>query len=147
MVDAPAVFSGRILPRGVFLLLLHIHRQLVLPCAALCVRVLRYATSLHRKRSAGVIRVLCTNHPLNWTLYYTGNQNSAGAHVLIDKEEHANIVSLIGAHPKTRTITNAELRSGVTIPMIPATLGEYKEYHDWQDLVPITTDIMTDAKW
>ena len=115
---------------------------------ALC-RPLRQSVAVRNisaaEKVAGVIRVLCTNHPLNWTLYYTGNQNSAGAHVLIDKEEHANIVSLIGAHPKTRTITNAELRSGVTIPMIPATLAEYKEYHDWQDLVPITTDIMTDA--
>ena len=95
------------------------------------------------EKVAGVIRVLCTNHPLNWTLKYTSGQNTA--HTLISKDEHANIVALLGSHPKTRTITNAELRVGVTIPLIPATLGQYKEYHDWQDLLPITSIHMTDA--
>ena len=109
---------------------------------ALC-RPLRQSVAVRNisasEKVAGVIRVLCTNHPLNWNLQYSG------PYTLIAKEEHANIVALIGAHPKTRTITDAELRGGVTIPMIPATLAEYKEYHDWQDLVPITTDTIVEA--
>ena len=51
---------------------------------------------------------------------------------------------MIGSHPQTRTITNAELRSGVTVPMIPATLAEYKEYHEWQNVHPIENTRRTD---
>ena len=109
---------------------------------ALC-RPLRQSVAVRNISAAdqvsGVIRVLCTNHPLNWNLTFIAG------YTLMLKTEHANIVSLIGAHPKTRTITNAELRGGVTIPMIPATLQEYKEYHDWQDLMPITTDAIVEA--
>ena len=58
------------------------------------------------------MRVLSTNHPLKWTLTYGGD--STTANVNIHQDDHANIVAMIGSHPKTRTITNAELRAGVT---------------------------------
>ena len=93
---------------------------------------------------AGVVRVLSTNHPLNWTLSYGFGQNVAN--VSIHESDHANVVSIIGSHPATRTITNAELRQGVTVPMIPATLAEYKEYHEWKTIHPIVNTRLTDAQ-
>ena len=73
---------------------------------------------------AGVVRVLSTNHPLTWSLSHGyGNQ---AADVNIHENVHANLVAMVGSHPQTRTITNAELRAGVTVPMIPATLTSIK---------------------
>ena len=91
---------------------------------------------------AGVVRVLSTNHPLSWVLRY-GNGADV-ANVNIHQYDHANVVSMIGSHPQTRTITNAELRAGVTIPMIPASLAEYKEYHEWHDIAPIANERRTE---
>ena len=93
---------------------------------------------------AGVVRVLSTNHPLNWTLTYGFNGNVANVNILA--ADHANVVAIIGSHPSTRTITNAELRQGVTIPMLSATLAEYKEYHDFQTLHPVENTRLTDAQ-
>ena len=92
---------------------------------------------------AGVVRVLSTNHPLEWTLTYGGD--STTANVNIHQDDHANIVAMIGSHPKTRTITKAELRAGVTIPIIPASMAQYKEYHDWVELFPITNKRRTES--
>ena len=91
---------------------------------------------------SGVVRVLSTNHPLSWVLTY-GNGADV-ANVNIHQNDHANVVSMIGSHPQTRTITNAELRAGVTIPMIPASLAEYKEYHEWHDIAPIANERRTE---
>ena len=92
---------------------------------------------------AGVIRVLTTNHPLEWSLSY-GNDDTV-ANCNIYKDELTNLVAMIGSHPKTRTVTNAELRAGISIPIIPATMSVYKEYHDWVELHPITSNRPKDA--
>ena len=92
---------------------------------------------------AGVIRVLSTNHPLEWVLTYGGSGTEAN--VNIHSSDHANVVSMIGSHPKTRTVTNAELRSGISIPIIPASMAQYKEYHDWVEVHPITNTRITES--
>ena len=92
---------------------------------------------------AGVVRVLSTNHPLNWTFTY--GYNGDVANVNVHETDHANVISIIGSHPQTRTITNTQLRAGVTIPLLPAALAEYKEYHEWVSLHPITNSRRYDA--
>ena len=92
---------------------------------------------------AGVIRILSTNHPLEWVLTYGNYQEVANTNIF--KDGLANLVAMIGSHPKTRTVTNAELRAGISIPIIPATMSVYKEYHEWVDLHPITNVRPKDA--
>ena len=84
----------------------------------------------------GFIRVLHLNQPI--TLEYTNVtdqvQKFARTSFLPDKKEA--LLSFINQHPRTRTITNQELRGGVSIPILPGTMSQYKEYHEWVDLNP-----------
>ena len=49
---------------------------------------------------------------------------------------HTQIGQFVNQHPRTRTITNHEMRNGVTIPILPGAISQYKEYHPWSDYIP-----------
>ena len=50
---------------------------------------------------------------------------------------------MIDSHPNTRTITNAELRNGISIPIVVGTLSIFKEYHEWVSLEAVNHELIT----
>ena len=70
---------------------------------------------------------------------------AGGARVRISAVKHAAFREMIDQHPSTRTVTNTELRAGVSIPIVPGTMSTYKEYHEWVDLPSVTHDRLKDA--
>ena len=56
------------------------------------------------------------------------------ARMRISSANHSAFREMIDQHPQTRTVTNTELRVGVSIPIVPGTMSTYKEYHEWVDL-------------
>ena len=84
----------------------------------------------------GFIRVLHLNQPI--TLEYTNvtDQAQQFARVSYLPTPKDNLLNFVNQHPRTRTITNQELRTGVCIPILPGAMSQYKEYHEWVDLNP-----------
>ena len=68
----------------------------------------------------GYIRILHTNHPMQFSLE---PKTEAGAQVRMSVEQHGLFKTMIDQHPPTRTITNVELRSGVSIPIVVGTMS------------------------
>ena len=52
---------------------------------------------------------------------------------------------MIDQHPSTRTVTNTELRAGVSMPIVTGTMSTYEEYHEWVDLPTITHNRLKDS--
>ena len=44
------------------------------------------------------------------------------------------MLAVINQHTLARTITNSEMGTGVSIPILPGAMSQYKEYHQWETL-------------
>ena len=99
------------------------------------VRPLRQSLSVRNISASqnvnGYIRILHTNHPMHFEIE---PKTAVGAQVRMSVNQHGLFKAMIDAHPSTRTITNTELRNGVSIPIVVGTLSIFKEYHEWVNL-------------
>ena len=81
----------------------------------------------------GFIRVLHLNLAL--ALEYVNIQHvperPGKARASHPKAGRDSMLAVINQHPRTRTITNSEMRTGVSIPILPGAMSQYKEYHQW----------------
>ena len=91
----------------------------------------------------GYIQVLHTNHPVYFDV--DAETQDEGARLRISAANHQAFREMIDQHPQTRTITNTELRTAVSIPIVPGTMSTYKGYHEWVDLPTITHNRMYDS--
>ena len=60
--------------------------------------------------------------------------NESEARVSVPGSQRNAFQAMVEQHPYTRTITNVELRAGVSITIIPGTMSTYKEYHELEDI-------------
>ena len=58
-------------------------------------------------------------------------------------EQHGLFKTMIDQHPSTRTVTNVELRSEVSIPIVVGTMSIFKEYQEWVNLDAINHTLLT----
>ena len=112
------------------------------------VRPLRQSVSIRNISSQqsvnGYIRILHTNHPMSVDFQ---EKTAAGGQVRMSVENYAAFKTMMESHPNTRTITNVELRIGISIPIVVGTISVFKEYHQWVSLNPVshTLQQFTDA--
>ena len=108
------------------------------------VRPLRQSVSIRNISSQqsvnGYIRILHTNHPMSIDFQ---EKTAAGGQVRISTENHNAFKSMMDSHPNTRTITNVELRTGISIPIVVGTMSIFKEYQSWVSLNPINHTLTT----
>ena len=121
------------------------------------IRPLRQSVSLRNIAASqdahGSIRVLHTNHPMNFAVGDVTNDQTA--RMRISSANHTAFREMIDQHPQTRTVTNTELRVGVSIPVVPGTMSTCQEYHEWVDLpdtkhtrlVDSTGDLVFWSEW
>ena len=106
------------------------------------VRPLRQSVSIRNIASSqtvnGYIRILHTNHPM--TIDFTGNHTDSGAQVRMSTANYTAFKAMMDSHPNTRTITNVELRTGISIPIVVGTISVFKEYHPWVSINPVSHD-------
>ena len=91
----------------------------------------------------GYIRILHTNHPMSFSVEHVTIDTSA--RVRMSATDHGAFKAMIDQHPSTRTITNVELRTGVSFPIVPATMSIYKEYQEWVNFTSINHFRVTDT--
>ena len=108
------------------------------------VRPLRQSLSVRNISASqnvnGYIRILHTNHPMQFSLE---PKTEGGAQVRMSVEQHGLFRAMVDQHPSTRTITNTELRSGVSIPIVVGTMSIFKEYQEWVNLDAINHTLLT----
>ena len=83
----------------------------------------------------GYVRVLHTNHPMNFAI---GDYTLAGgARVRISADKHAAFREMIDQHLSTRTVhLHGAPRWGFRYPLFPGPCPTYNEYHERVDLPP-----------
>ena len=84
------------------------------------------------------IRVLHVNQPLaleNVNIQHVPEEPGK-ARVSYPKASRDSILAFINQHPRTRKITNSGMRTGVSIPILPGDMSQYKEYHQWENIMP-----------
>ena len=94
------------------------------------IRPLRQSLVLRNTSAAqdvqGFIRVLHLSQPL--VLEYTNvtitDATPQLGRVSFQQDKKAAFLSFIDQHPRTRTITNEELRIGVSIPFLPGAMSQ-----------------------
>lgn len=129
------------------------HYKLEFPCQAshsrnsgpALIRPLRQSVVMRNTSAAqdvqGYIRVLHLNQPIYLTFSKLnsgseGPPDTRAARASVPTDVHTQMETFVNQHPRTRTITNTEIRSGITIPILPGTMSQYKEYHGWSDYIP-----------
>ena len=106
------------------------------------IRPLRQSLVLRNTSAAqdvqGFIRVLHLNQPLVWeyTNVTVTDATPQLGRVSFQQDNKAAFLSFIDHHPRTRITINEELRIGVSIPLLPGAMSQYKECHEWNDLIP-----------
>ena len=117
------------------------HAQSAAPAMA---RPLRQSLAIRNISSSqnvnGYIRVLHTNHPMSFEIE---EKTAAGAQVRMSWIQHGLFKAMIDSHPNTRTITNVELRNGISIPIVVGTLSIFKEYQEWVNLEAVNHELLT----